>query len=488
MTTLRAWAVYFLAAAGAVAIYLFAAAGLFRTGFPLDDAWIHQTYARNWVKTGEWAFQPGEPSAGSTSPLWSALMAGGQVLGIDPVTWSAGLGVLTLTGLAALGAGAVRRLVPEKPGWAFWAGLVLIGEWHLVWAAGSGMETLLAGLVSAWALVELTARRVKPFWIGLLCGIGLWLRPDALILLAPAAFVLAATAGGVQPAAGRLAAFATGLLLFLLPYLGLNLALSGETWPTTFYAKQAEYAAARGLPLFERLLDQVAVPFIGVGLALLPWLLVEFVSAWRERRWGELAAFAWVGLTAALFALRLPVTYQHGRYMIPAVPIVLILGFAGLARAARTGSARFLPRVIGRAGVLLAGAVLAVFFALGARAFASDVAVIESEMVAAARWISANTEPDALVAAHDIGALGYYGGRRIVDLAGLVSPEVVPILRDELALADLMDAREVDLFMTLRGWYPALEAGLPVLFETGAPFSPELGGTNLIVYEWERKN
>jgi hypothetical protein len=35
-----------------------------------------------------------------------------------------------------------------------------------------------------------------------------------------------------------------------------------------------------------------------------------------------------------------------------------------------------------------------------------DVAVIESEMVNTAKWVAESTEPDALVAAHDIGALG----------------------------------------------------------------------------------
>jgi len=35
-------------------------------GFPLDDAWIHQTYARNLGLSGMMAFTPGEPSAGST--------------------------------------------------------------------------------------------------------------------------------------------------------------------------------------------------------------------------------------------------------------------------------------------------------------------------------------------------------------------------------------------------------------------------------------
>jgi hypothetical protein len=173
--------------------------------------------------------------------------------------------------------------------------------------------------------------------------------------------------------------------------------------------------------------------------------------------------------------------------MIPVIPVLLILGAAGMARVVRTGGRRFWPRVVGRTAVLLTGAASAAFFSLGARAYGRDVAVIETEMVATARWIAVNAGPAAVIAAHDIGALGYYGDRRIVDLAGLISPEVVPIIRDEAALAAWMDAQEVDLFVTLRAWYPQLEAGLPVVFETGAPFSPALGGTNMVVYLWDER-
>ena len=50
-------------------------------GFPLDDAWIHQTYARNLAQTGQLAYLPGQPSAGSTSPAWSFLLSVGYLLG-----------------------------------------------------------------------------------------------------------------------------------------------------------------------------------------------------------------------------------------------------------------------------------------------------------------------------------------------------------------------------------------------------------------------
>ena len=44
-------------------------------GYPLDDAWIHQTYARNWAETGQLAYVVGLPSAGSTAPLWTLLLS-----------------------------------------------------------------------------------------------------------------------------------------------------------------------------------------------------------------------------------------------------------------------------------------------------------------------------------------------------------------------------------------------------------------------------
>ena len=45
-------------------------------------------------------------------------------------------------------------------------------------------------------------------------------------------------------------------------------------------------------------------------------------------------------------------------------------------------------------------------------------------------WLAAHTPEDATVATEAIGYLGYYSDRRILDLAGIVSPEVVAIHRE----------------------------------------------------------
>ena len=44
-------------------------------GYPLDDGWIHQVFARNLAETGQMAFNRGEPAAGSTAPLWTVALA-----------------------------------------------------------------------------------------------------------------------------------------------------------------------------------------------------------------------------------------------------------------------------------------------------------------------------------------------------------------------------------------------------------------------------
>jgi hypothetical protein len=120
-------------------------------------------------------------------------------------------------------------------------------------------------------------------------------------------------------------------------------------------------------------------------------------------------------------------------------------------------------------------------------AYRRDVQVIETEMVATARWVRANTEPAALIAAHDIGALGYFGGRRLLDLAGLVSPEVIPFIRDEARLSAWLDEMGADYLVTFPAWYPALvlDPKAEQVFVTAAPYSPAAGGQNMAVYAWQ---
>jgi hypothetical protein len=126
---------------------------------------------------------------------------------------------------------------------------------------------------------------------------------------------------------------------------------------------------------------------------------------------------------------------------------------------------------------------LAVFFLAGARTYAFDVAIIETEMVDTSKWIAENTPPGSLIAAHDIGALGFFGNRPILDLAGLVTPEVIPFIRDESLLDAYIHEKGADYLMTFPDWYPELVRGKALIYSSNGKYSPEAGGTNMQVFK-----
>ncbi len=253
-----------LGAASALAYALIArAAGA--AGFPLDDAWIHQTYARNLGWHGQWAFILGQPSAGSTAPLWTFLLAIGYTLRIDYAAWTLLLNAILL-GLTSWLAFRLARQVGNVPhSAAWWAGALVVFEWHLVWAAASGMETVLfcALVLAAWVAAGgglgegvagatvagahrgpsapilsgtavAGATRSTSFWAGVLGGLSVWARPDGLTLLPFLAWLVWDQSDqlliGIRQRAQRLGWFAGGAALVLVPYFVFNLALSGQLW------------------------------------------------------------------------------------------------------------------------------------------------------------------------------------------------------------------------------------------------------------------
>lgn len=464
--------------------FLLASHGSGGPGFPLDDAWIHQVYARNLAQSGEWAFLPGEPSAGSTAPLWSLSLALGRWLGINFYVWTYALGVILLWGLSWLGMLVFRGLTKAGWRWALAVGVFLALEWHLVWAALSGMETLLQACLIMLVLLLLLEENPRWLLIGLVIGLSIWVRPDGITLLGPALLILLANAPHRRKFLRNSLRLALGIGSLAIPYLYFNWRLAGAVLPNTFFAKQAEYAAELTASLLSRLLEQASLPAIGAGVLILPGFVYFLWFTLQRKRWSLAAGALWCLGYLGMYALRLPVTYQHGRYAMPAMPVYFVWGLAGVFLLTGIPVRNSLWVVMRKTWLVSIAAVMGVFFVLGADAYRTDVAVIESEMVVTAKWIAVNTDPGTLVAAHDIGALGYFGERQLLDLAGLVSPEVVPFIRDEKQLAKFLDERKAEYLVTFPGWYPDLTRQVTLVFQTQGEVSPKQGGENMAVYRW----
>lgn len=506
----RAW--YILTAAlvlASGALYLGGAAGCGEWGFPLDDGWIHQTYARNLAATGQFAYVPGRVSTGSTSPLWTLLLALGYVLGVPFALWAYALGGVGWLLVGWASANLTRRLYPESRSVAPWVGAACVVEWHLGWAAFSGMETTLFTALSL-LLIERYARGVRPFWLGLIGGLLFLARPEGIVLAGMMGVVLLFDLLPRNGALGRggavraLFSALAGVAVLAVPYIVFNTMVTGMPFPNTFYAKQAEYAALLEQPLWARLWIVLRRPLVGAQVLLIPGFLREAIrvlrGAWRSLQ-GErsesdgrpspalvLLPLAWWGAYTLLYALRMPVDYQYGRYMVPTLPFTLIYGVVGTSRWLRPRSPQRVARVLGWAVPLAVACLYVAFLVLGGRAYASDVCVINGEMVDVARWLNAHTAEDAVVAAHDIGAIGYFAGRPLLDLAGLVTPEVIPFIRDQGQLLDFVIARGASYLATFPSWYPDMVADerLELVYQTNCSATRQRGGDNMAVYRVRR--
>lgn len=471
-------------AAFSLAGYLLVSQATFKLGFPLDDAWIHQTYARNLAVRGEWAFLPGKVSAGSTSPLWSLIISIGYFLHLDPLIWTYLAGWGALCGLAYIGDRLSQSILKSNSLRFPWIGVFLAVEWHLVWAAGSGMETCLHALLILAFFWMLASERIPALAVGLVCGLTVWVRPDGVTLIGPAVMVIVLSNPSRPQIIRKLAWFMVGLVVFLTPYLIFNFVLGGHWWPNTFFAKQAEYAVLLKESFLYRIGKLLIQPMVGAGILIVPGFIYLLWHSWKLRKWMVIAAAIWWAGYTFIYAVSLPVTYQHARYLIPAMPVFFVLGGVGTYTLISRMSASVRSRLLRFAWISALFLVLAAFWVQGALAYGEDVAIIETEMVAMGHWIAENTPQDALIAAHDIGAIGYYGNRTILDMAGLISPEVIPFIRDEVRLAEYLDSQDVDYLVTFPEWYPLLSTlGKPV-FQTQSKFSVNAGGENMTIYRW----
>jgi hypothetical protein len=404
------------------------------------------------------------------------------LINLAPYVWTYLMGWLVLTFLAVYAENIARKLVPAYKSQIPWAGLFFVFAWHLTWSAVSGMETLLHGLIVLAVLGALLSGSRRYLTLGVLIGLSVWVRPDGLTLLGPILFVALLSEKSWHLRGEAIWKALIGFGSLVLPYVLFNLALSGNAMPNTFYAKQAEYASFwHSKALTERISEYlwpiIASPF----LVLIPGAFLWLGKRLRTQDWGALASFIWVIGYILIYFFSLP-AYQHGRYIIPVLPVMYMWGVLGLLEFTFSPEAN--KRVVFIWQVLVITLSLA-FMSIGAIQNANDVRWVETEMVAAAKWVNQNIPSNALLAVHDIGALGFYAQNPVIDMAGLVTPEVVPFIRDEPRLAEYLDANSVKYLITLPSFYPELTAQRDLLFQAGIESQPGALDENIGIYRWK---
>ena len=431
-------------------------------GFPLDDAWIHLQYARTLSTSGAFAYGPGEPATtGSTSVLFTLLEAAAFLVTSNEKAIGLALSVAAhVAFVIAFVPWASARL---GAGWAALAVALLACDGRFGELAASGMETSL--FLACMAAAFLARLQARPLVTAVALGVAVWARPEGLVLAGVFALDswLEQRARAVRwDALLAFAVLAAGWLVF-------NHAVGGEWLPQTMAAK----AAAYGRRTLAQYAGEDVLPTLGgAWLLLLPFFAL---AVWRELRAllarsghaGPRAEVGWALALVLAYAISLRYSHRFNRYLLPVLPAYAIASVAGLRDVlARVRGRAAASRWAAVAGVLLLVAQM-LYFWPALEEYGRFVHYHRERHEAAGRWLAANTPPQAVVATHDVGAIAFYSHRRVVDLAGLVTPEVVPHLgqRDFLPFLDGLLARRgvtrvavLENWMSVRGAAPLWEA------------------------------
>jgi hypothetical protein len=454
------------------------------SGFPLDDSWIHLHFARNVAEGLGFAYNPGRPIAGSTAPLWTLLLAAAALVAGPAVLVAKGLGVM-----GALGAAMVSRRAAlawgAPPAAATLAGVALLWSGPMAWGALSGMEVTLAALLVAAAL--LAVARDRTAWTVSLASLAAMARPEAAILLP-----LLALAGPLR--ARRLAAFVLVPAVMWAPAVAFAWVTVGAPYPATAAAKVEGgligWIAGLREPVGETLVGRpwaFAREWLGwlfrthalLPLALLPALPL----AWRrERRLGivGLALLAHPLGMALLAPYRGP-GFQEGRYSTHLLPLAVVLLAVGLgeviARHRRAALALWLALALWTLGP-------------AAERYAWGVQNIEAMQVRLGRWVDVTLPRRATLAVNDIGAIAYFSRRPVIDLMGLVTPEVLPYRRQgEDGVIRFVQEVCPDYVIVFPTWFPRLTARtdlLEPLHRVTLERVETAGGREMAVYRLRR--
>ncbi len=435
-------------------------------GFPLDDAWIHQTYARNIGLHGVIAFSPGIPSAGNTSFLWALLLALGYFLKVPFFLWTylwGGIFAVVTAFMTALLSqkyfGNVRNSII--------AAIICVLEWHLAWAALSGMEI---GLFTCLTLLFflLLARDTSPFLMGGLAGIIVLVRPEGIILaMVYGLSLLFNRPREIKYILSNGGAFAFTFLIVISPWIIFNITYSHRPFPNTIAAKFMQYGYPWSLGKSLKYIWDVFLYFLlnGPLLLLLPSAGFSIYNAIRTKSTFSSQPLLWSFALIALYAFALPAFYDHGRYLMPLIPLIIIFGVNGLSQLLETLTHSSLIR--STVWMLLFGMVV-ILWINGSSDFSFRVRLFNAVHMQAARWINDHAPKDAVIATHDIGIIGYFTERPIVDLAGLITPEIIPLMRQPQKMAEYLQAKHVRYMIVYTAYY----RDVLTLLNTDRVFSP----------------
>lgn len=405
-----------------------------RSDFPLDDAWIHQVYARSFAHGEGFAYNTGQQEAGSTSPLWAITTAPAHWLKAavgGSIVWYVKLigfilGVVCIYFVFDI----VHFLTDSAPAAAL-ASTLLALEPRFLFCTLSGMEVILVVMLWVAGVAALTRRRylVSSMLFGLLPTA----RPEAIIVLVLYLALVSFDAESDFSERRLLHIILLGIPSFL--WVVFCYTVNGTPLPNTYYLK------SQGLILTPYRLKYLWEAFAAQATAstvLRICGLISVIGFLLRRKTLMTKCIVLLIIAPCVFALGVVATremwtmvpfFYWTRWIDPAFIILAFAAFFGFAISLRnlaqlSKSIAIASRVVFVFLLLWYVAALPASLQRSKSNLSSDSRTVHFTFVSAGEAISRLVPLNDSVSVWDAGASRYFGGRFTVDLIGLNNADI----------------------------------------------------------------
>lgn len=219
----------------------------------------------------------------------------------------------------------------------------------------------------------------------------------------------------------------------IAPYLVLSMQQTGSLLPDTAYAK-AVFFGETTMPFINKagFFKNRFLPFYGsfiypASLFILPLMLFARRAIALPYLWFYFMLFY------GSYLLLYPGAIQNywNRYQHSFIPFIIMAVAAGAVAVSSMAKKRVSKIII---VAFIAASILynqGASFITAYRTYADEINSTRNPKIDLALWLKRNTPENALIALHDIGAVGYFSERRMLDLVGLVNPGITKYYLDK---------------------------------------------------------
>ncbi len=412
--------------------------------YELDDALIYKRYIANALTGNGLVYNAGEFWNALTSPLYAYLyLFFAQVTGdIDVADFL--LRMLSLF-LASLGGAMLLALYlqEEEQRTLSQAVLILLVTSSYYFLSTFGLETLL--FVGLLALTAVLFEKERHYFLGIVAACLLLTRGEGVFFLLLLLF-FHLKQGRPWP---RLLVYFAPVVLIVCHFL-FSLSYYGSATPHTLTAKLAQGASgywgdalafAKGIKMYTWYFgDRVSLLFVAAAL-------VTLLGVWKTRACMETKLFGSFSVLYGLFFLLLNIPFYHWYY-----GPFLFLSYFFLVCGVFYRSSGLYTKV----------ATLVLMFFVGSQgwySYQASKSIVPHPYVVIGTWLAQNTPKESKIATAEIGALGWYSKRYMIDILGLVTPGNAQLLKEQ-KLSEWLSFYEPDFLVIHDPPWPLEEPSL----------------------------